>query len=76
MATTTFDGIDAVRAAVGTHLGFSDWTEITSGITAGAEVVLADVNAPLPGSATATNGTTGTNTTNRFGGFGAEIRCR
>jgi acyl dehydratase len=29
MATTTFDGIDAVRAAVGTHLGFSDWTEIT-----------------------------------------------
>ena len=29
MAITTFDGIDAVRAAVGTHLGFSDWTEIT-----------------------------------------------
>lgn len=29
MASTTFDGIDAVRAAVGTHLGFSDWTEIT-----------------------------------------------
>lgn len=29
MATTVFDGIDAVRAAVGTHLGHSDWTEVT-----------------------------------------------
>ena len=29
MAVTTFDGIDAVRGAVGTHLGFSDWVEIT-----------------------------------------------
>ena len=29
MALTTFDGIDAVRAAVGTHLGFSDWTTVT-----------------------------------------------
>lgn len=29
MAATTFDGIDAVRSAVGTHLGFSDWTTVT-----------------------------------------------
>jgi hypothetical protein len=29
MAVTTFRGIDAVRTAVGTHLGFSDWTTIT-----------------------------------------------
>jgi acyl dehydratase len=29
MAATVFDGIDAVKAAVGTHLGFSDWTDIT-----------------------------------------------
>ena len=29
MAETVFDGIDAVRAAVGNHLGFSDWTTIT-----------------------------------------------
>ena len=29
MAVTTFDGIDAVRSAVGTHLGFSDWTTVT-----------------------------------------------
>jgi len=26
---TAFDGIDAVRAAAGTHLGSSDWLEIT-----------------------------------------------
>ena len=29
MAVTTFDGIDSVRAAVGTHLGHSDWVEVT-----------------------------------------------
>lgn len=29
MATTVFEGIDAVRAAAGTHLGFSEWTMIT-----------------------------------------------
>ena len=28
MAVTTFNGIDEVRAAVGTHLGYSDWLEI------------------------------------------------
>jgi acyl dehydratase len=29
MAVTVLDGLDAVRAAVGTHLGTSDWTEVT-----------------------------------------------
>ena len=29
MAATVFDGVEAVRAAVGTHLGYSDWLEIT-----------------------------------------------
>ncbi|MEJ5255833.1 MAG: MaoC family dehydratase [Acidimicrobiales bacterium] len=29
MAQTTFDGLDALVAAVGTHLGYSDWLEIT-----------------------------------------------
>jgi acyl dehydratase len=29
MAATVFDGVDAVRAAVGRHLGYSDWLEIT-----------------------------------------------
>ena len=29
MAVTTFNGIDEVRAAVGTHLGYSDWVTVT-----------------------------------------------
>lgn len=29
MAVTTLQGIDGVRAAAATHLGYSDWTEIT-----------------------------------------------
>lgn len=29
MAQTTFDGLDALAAAVGQHLGYSDWLEIT-----------------------------------------------
>ncbi|MBX3312730.1 MAG: MaoC family dehydratase [Actinobacteria bacterium] len=29
MAATTFHGVDEVTAAVGRHLGYSDWTEIT-----------------------------------------------
>ena len=29
MAVTTFDGIEEVRAAVGTHLGHSDWITVT-----------------------------------------------
>lgn len=57
--------------AVAVQIGVmgDEWTEITSGLRAGDQVVLADVGAALPGSATASNGTT-TGTTNRFGGFG------
>lgn len=29
MAATVLEGIDAVRDAVGTHLGMTDWTEVT-----------------------------------------------
>lgn len=29
MAVTTFHGIDEVRAAVGRHLGYSDWVTVT-----------------------------------------------
>lgn len=29
MNPTIFDGIDAVRSAVGTHLGYSDWVLVT-----------------------------------------------
>jgi HlyD family secretion protein len=37
------------------------WTEITSGLTAGEVVVLADMNEPLPGSATESSGSTNQN---------------
>lgn len=42
------------------------WTAITSGVTAGQTVVLANLGEPLPGSAT--DGASSTATTNRFGG--------
>ncbi len=29
MAVTTFEGIEAVKAAVGSHLGFSEWVTVT-----------------------------------------------
>ena len=29
MAATVFDGIDEVKAAVGSHLGYSDWTVVS-----------------------------------------------
>lgn len=29
MVATVFEGIEAVRAAVGTHLGYSDWVTVT-----------------------------------------------
>jgi acyl dehydratase len=29
MAVTTFNGVDEVRAAVGRHLGYSDWVTVT-----------------------------------------------
>jgi hypothetical protein len=44
------------------------WTQITGGLQAGEQVVLADVNAPLPSSATDTSSRTGQtqNANNRF----------
>jgi HlyD family secretion protein len=45
----------------------SRWTQITKGLAAGQQVVLADQGAPLPGSATSSSN--GTQTT-PFGGFG------
>src|SRR6188472_887002 len=29
MSKTVFDGIDEVRAAIGRHLGYSEWSEVT-----------------------------------------------
>jgi multidrug efflux pump subunit AcrA (membrane-fusion protein) len=53
------------------------WTEIKSGLSAGQQVVLADVFAPLPGSATASSSsTTGTSPfggAGRFGGLGGGV---
>ncbi len=47
------------------------WTEITNGVKPGQRVVLANLAAPLPGSATDTSGsTTNRTTTGGFGGFG------
>jgi hypothetical protein len=46
------------------------WTEITSGVTAGEEVVLANLAAPLPGSATASSSSSSSNSTTPGGGFG------
>jgi len=58
---TTFDGTttSVVRVQVGT-VG-DTWTQITSGLTGGQRVVLADLTTPLPSSATEAT------TTNRLG---------
>lgn len=69
-SVTVLQGGTPTEVVVQTGVMGSDWTEITSGLEAGDEVVLADVGAPLPGSATASTGTTGTTNQNRFGGFG------
>ncbi|MCB0961901.1 MAG: HlyD family efflux transporter periplasmic adaptor subunit [Acidimicrobiales bacterium] len=45
------------------------WIEITDGLTQGDEIVLADLDEPLPGSATDGSGAT-TNGPGGFGGFG------
>jgi HlyD family secretion protein len=55
--------------AVQTGVMGNTWTEVTSGVKAGDEVILANVGAALPGSATASTGTS-TGTPTRFGGFG------
>jgi HlyD family secretion protein len=67
------DGDSTRRVTVRVGAVGTTWTEITSGLHPGDLVVIADVSAPLPGSATAsTNGTNGA--TNRtftgFPGFG------
>jgi multidrug efflux pump subunit AcrA (membrane-fusion protein) len=49
------------------------WTEITSGLTAGDVVALADMNEPLPGSATENSGSTNQN---QFGVPGGRIEFR
>jgi multidrug efflux pump subunit AcrA (membrane-fusion protein) len=55
------------------HVGVAgySWTQITSGLKAGEQVVLANMAAPLPGSATSSsNSSTSTTTPTRGGFFG------
>jgi multidrug efflux pump subunit AcrA (membrane-fusion protein) len=56
---------------VGVGVVGATWTEVTSGLTRGQEVVLADLSQPLPSSATSSsNGSTGTNGANGLNGIG------
>ncbi|MCU1501096.1 MAG: efflux transporter periplasmic adaptor subunit [Ilumatobacteraceae bacterium] len=58
-AVTVIDGSTPTSVAVQVGVVGPVWTEITSGLTAGQQVVLATLNKPLPSSATsATNATT------------------
>jgi hypothetical protein len=61
-------GGSPTETAVSVGVVGDQWTEITSGLHQGQQVVLADVSAALPNSATAS--TNGTNTTSPFGGLG------
>ena len=65
---TVLDGSTPKDVAVQVGVVGDQWTQITSGVTAGQAVVLATLSAPLPDSATSTNNTA--NATNRArGGF-------
>jgi HlyD family secretion protein len=49
---TVLDGTTTKRVPVDVGVVGETWTEITSGVTAGQQVVIADLSEPLPGSAT------------------------
>jgi RND family efflux transporter MFP subunit len=73
-STNTVEVLDgnAVRQTK-VHVGVVGytWTQITSGLTKGEQVVLANMAAPLPGSATSSsNSSTSTTTPSRGGFFG------
>ena len=53
---TLDDGGSTRQVAVQVGVVGEEWTSITSGVTAGQEVVLADLDQPLPGSATESSG--------------------
>jgi HlyD family secretion protein len=56
-AVTVLDRHTTERVAVEVGVVGVTWTEITSGVAAGQVVVLADLDEPLPGSATESSGT-------------------
>jgi multidrug efflux pump subunit AcrA (membrane-fusion protein) len=53
---TVFDGSETEEVAVEIGAIGATWTEIRGGLDAGQQVVLADLDAPLPGSATDSSG--------------------
>lgn len=67
---TVLDGNTAVRTLVQVGVIGDTWTEITSGVTAGQKVVLANLAEPLPGSATDSSSSSSNNNT-PGGGFGS-----
>jgi trimeric autotransporter adhesin len=54
-AVTVLDGSTTRDVAVQIGVVGDQWTQVTSGLTAGQQVVLATLSEPLPRSATATN---------------------
>jgi multidrug efflux pump subunit AcrA (membrane-fusion protein) len=64
------DGATATATPVGVGVVGDTWTEITSGLRAGQQVVVADLGAPLPSAATATSQTTARQFARTFGGAG------
>jgi RND family efflux transporter MFP subunit len=55
---TVLDGSSTKRVQVTVGVVGATWTEITEGVEAGQQVVLADLSEPLPGSATESSGST------------------
>lgn len=68
---TVFDGTTTSTTRVQIGAIGATWTQVTSGVTAGQQVVLADLDQPLPSSAT--TATTGSNNRSGFGPPGAGI---
>ena len=65
---TVLDGDTPTTVVVGVGVVGTEWTQITSGLQRGQQVVIADLSSPLPSSATASsNGTSGTSNS-PFGG--------
>ncbi|MCU1394426.1 MAG: efflux transporter, family, subunit [Ilumatobacteraceae bacterium] len=67
---TVLDGTTTTVTRVQVGVVGSTWTEITNGLTAGQQVVLADLGSALPTSATAASNATTSNRTGGFGGTG------
>jgi RND family efflux transporter MFP subunit len=67
---TVLDGSTTKLVPVEIGVLGATWTEITSGVSAGAHVVLADIGEPLPGKATATSNGNSSTTRGNFPGGG------